>query len=597
MAEAQARSAGGKPGKAPDENKEAMAKEVTVVFDKLRKCLKQIALYRHNVDRYGEYLDPFTSAMKEVLDRFPMISLKLDAMGYKVGPHLVFEDDSRDNNIVYPLWQNGIRLLMFKQGCSAEELQKFFLLCMSAGDADKKGREDIITALWKAELEHIEYIVVEGFKALPDEDLEEVEIEIEKVVAYLYRQLQSNSEDYLRFARISSDDLDLQLDSVDQMRGAVIQGVTSTPADKARVQAGLVREESRQLGKLVTVLFQLLELDTSEDNFEDVAEAFVQLLDALILQENFTAIDQIRARFLVSAKKPTLPAAQRDIVERCADRFRSRMGESQRVQAIGQILNTGIVKDADGVRRYLANLGVEAIIPLLDMLESLQLLPNRRLVCDVLAELGRGYTDTFASRLNHTSSNFVKDMIYIVDKVNPPNKFELFASILEHPNAILRLETLAVIGKNGTDDCFQYIAKTLKSHPDAQMRAQAARMLPNFAPEKGASMLLETIQNEAFEKIIEAEKKALFSALVQLRTPTVDNFVQGIFDAKSSLFAKKRVDDMKLLAIAGIESSPSIPGLQQLAAVAEDPQKRHSKDVRESARAAITNVKARLSGT
>jgi hypothetical protein len=591
MSDVQAKS----PAKA--DNKEALAKDATAVFDKLRRSLKQIALYRHNVDRYGEYLEPFTAGMRDLLAKYPMVSLKLDAQAYKISTHVVFEDDARENNIIYPLWQNGIRLLMFKQRCSAEELQKFFLLCMSAGDADRKGREDIITALWKAELEHIEYIVVEGFKALPDEDLEEVEIEVEKVVAYLYRQLQSNSEDYLRFARISADDLDLQLDSIDQMRGAVIQGVTSTNADKARVQASLVREESRQMQKLITVLFQLLELDTTEENFEDVAEAFIQLLDALILQENFMAIDAIRNRFIVSGKKPTLSAAHRDLVERCADRFRTRMGESQRVQAIGQILNAGIVKDAEGVRRYLQSLGVEAIIPLLDMLETLQLLPNRRLVSDVLAELGKRNLDTFAQRLSHPSSNFVKDMIYVIDKIDPPNKFDLFASILEHPNAILRLETLAVIGKNGSDQCFEYIAKTLKSHADAQMRAQAARMLPNFAPEKGATMLLDTINADTFEKVIDAEKKALFSALMQLRTPLVDNFVGAIFDAKSSLFAKKKVDDMKLLAIAGIEASPSIPGLQILAGVAEDTQKKHSKDVRETARAAIVNVKARLTGS
>lgn len=596
MPEPQARNRDGNAAKS-ESAADALAAEATTVFDKLKKSLKQIGLYRHNVDRYSEYLEPFTTGMLELLSRHPMLSLKLDAMGYKVGRTLVFEDDSRDNNIVYVLWQNGIRLLMFKQGVSAEELLKFFLLCMSTSDADRKGRDDVITSLWKAELEHIEYVVVEGFKALPDEDLEEVEIEIEKVVAYLYRQLQSNSEDYLRFARISSDDLDLKLDAIDNVRGAVIQGVTSTTADKARVQAGLVREESRQLQKLVTVLFQLLELDTSEDNFEDVAEAFVQLLDALILQENFTAIDQICSRFVVSAQKPTVSVGAADLINRCAERFRSRMGESQRVQAIGQLLNTGIAKDAEGIRRYLQGLGVEAIIPLLEMLETVQLLPNRRLVCDVLADLGRGYIDTFASRLNHSSSNFVKDIIYVIDKIDPPNKFELFAAILEHPNAILRLETLSVIGRNGTDDCFQYIAKTLKSHPDAQMRAQAARMLPNFPAEKGAGMLLDTIKNDAFEKIVDAEKKALFSALVQLRTPTVDTFVNSIFEAKSSLFAKKRVDDMKLLAIAGIENSPSIPGLQMLAAVAEDAQKRHSKDVRETARAAIINVKARLGGT
>ncbi len=573
------------------------AVDARVTFDKLRRGLKQVALYRHNVERYGEYLEPFTTSMLELLAKHPMISLKLDAMAYKIGAHVVFEDDSRDNNIIYPVWQAGVRLLVFKQTVTADELQRFFLLCMNASDSEKRGREDVATALWKAELNGIEYVVVEGFKALPDEDLEEVEIEIEKVVAYLYRQLQSNSDDYLRFARISSEDLDLQLDQVDTMRGAVIQGVTSTAADRARVQGGLVREEGRQLGKLVTVLFQLLELDTSEDNFEDVAEAFIQLLDALILQENFTAIDQIRTRFSASAGKAALGAVRQELVERCGERFKTRMGESQRVSAIGQLLNTGLAKDAEGVRHYLESLGPEAIIPLLDMLESLTLLPNRRLVCDVLAELGRPYVDTFASRLSHPSSNMVKDVLYIVDRINPPNKYAMLASTLEHPNAILRLETLSVIGRSGSDDAFAIVARTLKNHVDPQMRAQASRLLPNFAPEKGAKILLDIIQGEQFERLVEAEKKAAFSALVQLRSDVVDAFLAQVFDQKSSLFAKKRVDDMKLLAIGGVESAPSIPALHLLRAVSEDTGKKHSKDVRESASAALVTVKARLTGT
>jgi hypothetical protein len=230
------------------------------------------------------------------------------------------------------------------------------------------------------------------------------------------------------------------------------------------------------------------------------------------------------------------------------------------------------------------------------MLETLTLLPNRRLVCDVLADIGRLYVDTFASRLSHPSSNLVKDIIYIIDKVNPPTKFVLFAQTLDHPNPVLRLETLAVIGRSGTDESFDVIAKTLKSHSDPQMRAQAARLLPNFVPEKGAQMLLAMIQADTFDKIAEAERKAALSALVQLRTPLVDTFLAQIFDQKSSIFAKKRVDDMKLLAIGGLESAPSISGLQLLKAVAEDTAKKHSKDVRETAAAAVINVKARLGG-
>ncbi|HEY4222177.1 MAG TPA: hypothetical protein VGO62_12560, partial [Myxococcota bacterium] len=436
------------------EKNQRLAEEARPTFDKLKKGLKQIQLYKHNVDRYPEYLEPFMTSLQELLAKNNLISLKVDPVGYKIGAHVVFDDDARENNLVYPLWQAGIRLLIFKQGITSEEILKFFLLCMSAMDDARKQREDIITLLWKAELDCIEYVVVEGFKVLADEDIEEVEIEVEKVVAYLYRQLQSNSDDYLRFARVSEADLDLQLDNVDQMRGAVIQGSTATPADKARIQSALHKEESRHLSKMVVVLFQLIELDTSEENFEDVAEAFVQLLDALILAENFTAIDQIRARFKHSGQKQTLKSSARDLIQRCELRFVGRMGESQRVQAIGQIFNAGIAKDAEGIRRYLQSLGVDAIPPLIDMLETLQLLPNRRLVCDVLAELGAAYVDTFAQRLNHPSSNLVKDMIYTIDRVNPPNKFAIFASVLEHPNAILRLETLAVIGRNGTDETF-----------------------------------------------------------------------------------------------------------------------------------------------
>jgi len=574
----------------------ALAAAAKPTFDKLRKSMKQIALYRHNVDRYAEYLEPFTQSMRELLERQNLISVKVDPGAYKIGQHLIFEDESRDGNLIFPLWQAGIRLLIFKNGVTSEELQKFFLLCMSAMDEQKKQREDIITMLWKAELECIEYVVVEGFKALDEEDIEDVEIEVEKVVAYLYRQLQSNSDDYLRFARVSEADLDLQLDGVDQMRGAVIQGVTSTPADKARIQLALHREETRHLSKMVVVLFQLLELDTGEENFEDVAEAFVQLLDALILAENFSAIDQIRTRFQHSAQKPNLKPAARDLVQRCQLRFVGRMGESQRIQAIGQILNSGIAKDAEGIRRYLSSVGVDAIPPLIEMLEVLQLLPNRRLVCDVLAELGKAYVETFTLRLNHVSSNLVKDMIYVIDKINPADKFARFATVLEHPNAILRLETLAVLGKSGSDDCFEFITKVVQTHPDAQMRAQAARMLPNFAPEKGAGLLLQIVKADTFDKLTDPEKKALFSAVVQLRAPETEAFIKDIFEQKSGIFAKRRVDDNKLLAIGGVEAAPSIPGLQMLIGISQD-SKRHSRDVMESARAAAINVKARLLGS
>jgi hypothetical protein len=569
--------------------------EVREIFDKFRKSLKTIGLYRHNVDRYSEYLAPFYNALNDFLSRNGTLELRLEPTAYKYKKHLVFEDMSREGNIVYPFFQAGIRLFIFKHGLEVEELLKFLLIAIGDPSEKRQDREDIVTKLWKAELESIEYIVVEAFKVVPDEDGEEVEVEVEKVVAYLYRQLQSNSDDVLRFARIDVGDLDLQLNEVDQLRGVVVQGTTATPADSARVQTTLENEEGRVLSKMVVVLFQLLELDTNEENFEDVAEAFVQLLDALLLAENFSAIHQIRERFQTSAGKPKLKPQTRDMIQRCAERFNSRMAESQRLQTIAHILNGGAAKDPDGVIGYLMSLGDNAIQPLLEMLEVLELPPNRRLVTDVLADLGKDFVPLFTSRLTHPSSNLVKDMLYVIDKIDPPEKFALFAHVLKHPNAVLRLETLTIIGRNPSDECWDTIQKVFTTSEDPQMRAQSARLLPNYGAERAMPLLMAVVQPEQFEQRTEPEKKAIFSAIAMLGTNDAMQFLANLLMQKQGLFGKKKTDEVKALVISALAAAPSIPVLQMLAEVAKDP-KRHGPEIAEFARGAAITMKQKLLG-
>lgn len=580
-------------GREMEADKAASIHEVREIFDKLKKSMKQIALYRHMHERYLEYLEPVHTALADYLARKGALSLKVDATAFRFSNVIVFEDDNKDNNLCYPFWQRGLRLFIFKAGLAPQELLDFVLLTLDNGQHGVT--EDILTRLWKAEFASIEYIVVEGFSVAPDEDIEEVEIEVDKVVAYLYQQLQSNNEDIMRFARVAMSDLELELEQVDQVRGAIVQGVTANATDKARAQSELSEEERRVMPKMAVILFQLLELDTDASTIGDVSEAFTQLLDALILQENFTAIGQMRERFAVSAQKPHLSEEARGFVHQCASHFESRMGESQRVQMIGQILNQSLAKDIDGVRAYLKALGDDAIIPLIDMLETIQLPQNRRLVSDILADMGKEHVSVFARRLDDPTSNLVKDMVYIIDAINPPEKLEIFATVLNHPNAILRLETLQVIGRRSGPESLAKLREVIGSHEDPQMRALAIRMLPNQNPEEVVPLLLGFVQEEEFERRPEAERKASFAALGQMHAPEIDKYLRSLLLTKGGLFNKRKVDDMKLYAISAYEAAPSIPALQFLAEIAKD-SKTHSKEVNEAARAAALQMKARLLG-
>ena len=204
------------------EKKAAAIDEVRQILEKLKKTTKQIALYRHMGERYNDYIAPVYELFDKFLKENGVLSLKVDALGFKYENTLVFEDENRENNMIYPFWRQGVRLFNFQDGLTQEELLNFLLLSLG-GDHSNIDEVDILTKLWTAEFQNIDYVVIENFQVSPDDDPDEVELEVDKVVAYLYRQLQSNSDDYLRFARVSADDLELELDHVDQVRGLVVQ--------------------------------------------------------------------------------------------------------------------------------------------------------------------------------------------------------------------------------------------------------------------------------------------------------------------------------------------------------------------------------------
>ena len=127
------------------------------------------------------------------------------------------------------------------------------------------------------------------------------------------------------------------------------------------------------------------------------------------------------------------------------------------------------------------------------------------------------------------------------------------------------------------------------------MRAQAARLFPFHPPSKVAGLLLGAAQAESFDKRTENERKSIFQAIAQVQQDDCQAFIWGILEQKGGLFNKKKMDEMKSLAISGLEAAPSVQALQLLAAVAHD-QKKHSKEICDQARNAALMMKQRLLG-
>ena len=201
--------------------------------------------------------------------------------------------------------------------------------------------------------------------------------------------------------------------------------------------------------------------------------------------------------------------------------------------------------------------------------------------------------EPFVARLGSEHSAMVRDMLYILDRLDVPDKAKLFEGALKNPNIAVRLEALAVIGKGRTESNRALLTKALSDdHP--QMRVSAARALVRFDPERGFQDLQRLMKAPDFQKREPEERTAIYGALGASEQPGALAIFQQLLQQKSGLFKKKGVVEDKLLAIAGLAECASIASYKLLQGESEN--EHNDAEVLTAARKAMFKIKKQLFG-
>lgn len=565
----------------------------TEFFVQLEKGIKQIALYRHNTAQYAEYLERSYRMLADFLTRYETLPLRVEQLGFKFQDGWIYQQDANDQNIAHKFYRDGVRILVFRKGLDIQELLAFVLIVLTNFRSTEYIHEDMVSLMWKQEFSNVEYVVVDTV-SVGTESEDEARVEVDKIVNYLYKRLTSKSKDHVAFARISLEDLDIELDDVEQAKGVTIKGTPATPQEKSRIQEQIGEEdENRMLPKLVVILFKVLEEELDQDLGQALEEVFVQLLDSFLIHEDFRGINQMLRKFKSMGRKQLLPANQARILQ-IETTFTSRMGEAERLDQVSQIIDSmAEIKDPQEVYRYLARLDEQAIMPLLQALEKMERQEARRLVCDALASLGKDQIEVFIRRLESKKANLIRDMLYIIDKLNPIDKLKIVSRLLDHPNLAIRLEALATLGASGEDNCRAYVLKALEDQ-DMQMRITAARLLPNYDLSMATRTLLAIVSHPDFSKRENKEMAAMFAALASTNTNDAMDWFREQLRA-SSLISKKKLAEYKRTVVAGLALSGSISAFKLLKAELEAGIK--EEDVASAAERACLKLRERLLGS
>ncbi len=545
------------------------------------KAIKQIAMYRHAQAKYPEFLTRAHEALTAFGAQFGVLQLKVDQaqLAHEGQPLL-----DVDSPIPYRLFKEGIRQVLLRPGASVDEFVRLTTILLSDPD---RGDEELNTQLWREQLPHVEYIMVASFR-MDEFSEEQVEVEVGQVVDALQQRLRSDSDDFVRFARVGEDDVSATLNDVEQLRGVVVTGLTATDALKAKVQSDIHAEENQRLfPKLLTALFQSVE--SGIDDTELLLELFTQLLDIMLLQEDFAIIGQVLGRLrALEAKGPKTPLGK------LAALFVGKMAEEQRLSRLGDVLRVRKPKSPQDVARYLAALPASAAPMLVEVLDGLDLADNRTLLADALVPFAKATPDAFVARLDSPRPQLVRDMVYVLDRANVPDKVRYFARVMQTDNLANKLEVLSIIAKGRTVETRAFVVGLLDD-PQWQVRAQAARVLPEFDRERAFVDLMRLVADKGrWEQRTPAEREAFYAAIGITGVPSALQYFTQLLSQKSGLFDKKRITDEKLLAVAGLASAATIQAAKLLQDVVDD--RSQPSEVVNAAKVQLAKVKRALMG-
>ena len=576
---------GGLP-EAPGED----AAKIKEFFSKLRKGWKSISMYRHDTARFLEFVKPALESLDLYFGDRDVLSLSVDEARFRMGEHSVYEEELSDQNLAFRFYREGVRLLIFRAGLEPEELLDFSLVCI--GGARQDDATDLVGQLWEKEFGHIEYVVVDSFSVSGESD-EQAKVEVEKILAYLHQGLSSKNANVFNIARLNLDDLEAELDDVTQLVGVNVKGEVATEYQKKTLLEELTEDEDRLLmPRFVELMVLLLQYPVDDDLGQALEDIAYQMLDAALLEADLDRIvrlvDSLRALMGQS-----LLDECRQLVQKVGRGLLVRMGDAERISQIGDILESANPQTVDAVRRYLDLLGEDALGPLLDVLEKLSRKEARDLVAHQLVRLGPNHLDRFVYRLGGANPNLVRDILGILDALNPPDKLAIVGQLLSHQNMMIRLDAVRTIGESGDPSCKEDILSAF-ADKDAQVRVVATRYLPAFAPDESGALLRTRIDDPGFEELSPREQATLFSAYAHSGAPEVVSFFRDKL-RETSLFNKKHLQEQKRALVSTLALSGSLVGLQVLDGELKAGVK--DKELEAYMRRALAKARAKVSET
>ncbi|MGQ9694768.1 MAG: HEAT repeat domain-containing protein [Thermodesulfobacteriota bacterium] len=482
----------------------AQAKDLLNTFI---KALKAYRLYPPENTTVQGLKEQVYQKFQSFLNVHHSLILKIGESDISFKDVTLYENRDLKNSLAFLFYKDGIRELRFLEGLEDWEIQDF-LDILKQSETLNQLEDDLTTLMWEKNFVHISYVAADIF-------LEEMPTVIPESPAQFREKLNVEPISPSTAADFGEDDPEIDFyESFQKMRN------TSSMLDNRSVYfltpeelEGLRKEVEMEIApasvfNVVDILLEILALEKDPPPFQNTVQVLQKILDALISLGEFKKAADLLTRLNIVLNTYELMDWQAKIIQQIL----VNAGEELRIEKIGKIIDKGEGVNLEEVSSYLLLLRPNAIAPMIKVLGELNNSKARRMLCEVLVELGKNKVELIAPHIEDHRWFLVRNIAYILGRIGKEISLPYMQKALSHNEPRVRREAVQALSNIGGSQVIPLLEKAL-SDDDPRIRSTAALNMARVGRKMSLPILLKIIQSKEFTKRDAAEVKAFFDAV------------------------------------------------------------------------------------
>lgn len=525
----------------------------------------------------------------DLLEWIPEISLRVRSDGFYFEDQVVLDEPNPDESIPFAYYRDGVRRLDFYRGLSTDELD-VVIGATARGFSFTGVGDDIVANLWKHDLEHVRYVVVDtnivdaaegGAAAEGSAEVADIDAQLDGLLRAIYGE----SDDDVGPRRVNVDEMDLPakalaetLDQVDDMAPGFHPSRTflKAPAYKEALLAEIAPFDDQQLAmRAMFGCFWSLQQQATGPHAEATAEALLRMFDTAVVGGDLqSATYAIQGMTHIAQTKPKTQAWLDQAIDDARLRHVTQYAVANRQSSAPQ-----------QAFAFFRACGKRAVPSLVGQLAGLEDPTVRRAYAELVLELGIDDLASIRALMDSDQAYVAQEAIHLLGRIGTPEANEVLMGALTHPHAAVRLAFLDHLTQLPDDVCLEMCTKLLEDS-DPRVQAGAAATLGSIGNPKTANVLRDLVLHPDFAAQSKDYQRACLTSYAKLGGAKAILPLSRFIKQGTTMLAGAAAEELAIssvLALSEIRSQRSVEVLKEAC-------KTRKKRVRETAVAVLERM-------